>query len=67
MRRRRSVVERTGKVPLAEPFKEALNDSPPIIVERIAKEIDEIVGVVRFPDRQNTSAGERDVKRHRVI
>jgi type I restriction enzyme R subunit len=32
------------------------------MVERIVADIDEIVRVVRFPDWQHTSAGEREVK-----
>jgi type I restriction enzyme R subunit len=33
------------------------------MVERVVNDIDEIVRVVRFPGWQNTSAGEREVKK----
>ena len=55
--------EDQGKAALTELFEEVRNGSTPIIVERIVNEIDEIVRIVRFPDWQNTSAGERDVKK----
>ena len=56
-------LEDQGKAALTELFEEVRNGSTPIIVERIVNEIDEIVRIVRFPDWQNTSAGERDVKK----
>ena len=55
--------EERGKAALTELFEEVRNGETPIIVERIVNEIDEIVRIVRFPDWQNTSAGERDVKK----
>lgn len=48
---------------LTELFDEVKTDKTPIIVERIVKDIDEIVRVVRFPGWQDTSAGEREVKK----
>ena len=33
------------------------------MVERVVKDIDEIVRLVRFPGWQHTSAGEREVKK----
>lgn len=39
------------------------NDSTPVMVERIVGDIDEIVRLVRFPGWQQTSAGEREVKK----
>ncbi len=52
-----------AKAALTELFQEVKNPETPIIVERIVSEIDEIVRVVRFPDWQNTSAGEREVQK----
>lgn len=52
-----------GKSALTELFEEVRNDKTPIIVERIVNEIDEIVRVVRFDGWQNTSGGEREVKK----
>ena len=43
--------------------KKPKNDETPIIVERVVKDIDEIVRHVRFPGWQQTSAGEREVKK----
>lgn len=40
-------------------------DTPPIIVERIVMNIDDVVHVVRIDGRQGTSAGEREVKQAR--
>lgn len=39
------------------------NEDTPIIVERIVTKIDEIVRFVRFPGWQNTSAGEREIRK----
>ncbi len=36
----------------------------PVIMEREVNDIDEIVRIVRFPDWQQTIAGEREVKHH---
>ncbi len=48
---------------MTELFEEVKNENTPIIVERIVNEIDEIVRVVRFDGWQNTSGGEREVKK----
>ena len=55
--------EDRGKAALTELFEQVRNDQTPIIVERIVAKIDEIVRLVRFPGWQNTSAGEREVKK----
>jgi len=47
---------------LTELFYEARNDKTPIIVERAANGLDEIVRYVRFDGWQNTHAAEREVK-----
>lgn len=39
------------------------NEKTPIIVKRIVNEIDEIVCIIRFDGWQNTSGGEREVKK----
>jgi type I restriction enzyme R subunit len=52
-----------GKAALTDLFMEARNDQTPKMIERIVNDIDEIVRLVRFPDWQQTSAGEREVKR----
>ena len=51
-----------AKTALTELFSEVKNDRTPVMVERIVTDIDGIVRVVRFPDWQQTSAGEREVK-----
>ena len=48
---------------LTELFLELKTDTTPAIVERIVNDIDEIVRVVRFDGWQNSSVGEREVKR----
>jgi len=48
---------------LTELFQSVKNSDTPVIVERVVSEIDEIVKQVRFPDWQQTEAGEREVKR----
>lgn len=52
-----------GKAALTELFAESRNENTPIIVERIVNDIDEIVRLVRFPDWQYTTAGERLVRK----
>ena len=54
--------ENLGKAALTELFEEVRNGDTPIVVERIVNDIDEIVREVRFPDWQNTNAGERAVR-----
>ena len=55
--------EDRGKAALTELFQEVKNDSTPVVVARIVNDIDEIVRLVRFPGWQQTSAGEREVKK----
>ena len=52
-----------GKAALTELFQEVKTESTPLIVERVVNDIDEIVRLVRFPGWQQTSAGEREVRR----
>ena len=52
-----------GKAALTELFQEVKTESTPLIVERVVSDIDEIVRLVRFPGWQQTSAGEREVRR----
>jgi type I restriction enzyme R subunit len=54
--------EDRGKAALTELLAEAKNEDTPIIVEKVVKDIDEIVRLVRFPGWQTTSAGEREVR-----
>jgi type I restriction enzyme R subunit len=54
--------EEQGKAALTQLFEEVKNPQTPIIVERVVKDIDEIVRLVRFAGWQNTYAGEREVK-----
>ena len=55
--------EDRGKAALTELFEEVRNADTPIIVERIVADIDDIVRIVRFPGWQNTTAGEREVRK----
>ena len=55
--------EDRGKAALTELFQEVRGGETPVVVERVVGDIDEIVRVVRFPGWQQTSAGEREVKR----
>jgi len=55
--------EDRGKAALTELFQQVRTEKTPVIVERIVADIDEIVRVVRFPGWQQTSAGEREVRR----
>ena len=57
------VEEDQGKAALTELFQEVKNETTPVMVERIVGDIDEIVRVVRFPDWQQTNAGEREVQK----
>lgn len=52
-----------ARAALTELFEEVKNEKTPIIVERIVNEIDEIVRVVRFDGWQDTSGGQREVKK----
>jgi len=48
---------------LTELFQSVKSSDTPVIVERVVSDIDEIVKQVRFPDWQQTEAGEREVKK----
>lgn len=52
-----------GKAALTELFEGVKNKNTPVIVERIVKDIDDIVKIVRFDGWQNTSAGKQEVKK----
>lgn len=52
-----------GKAALTELFNNAKNQNTPIIVERVVKDIDDIVKIVRFDGWQETTAGVREVKK----
>jgi type I restriction enzyme R subunit len=52
-----------GKAALTELFQTVRTASTPVVVERIVTDIDEIVRLVRFPNWQQTAAGEREVKK----
>ena len=51
-----------GKAALTELFEEVRTETTPIIAERVVKDIDDIVRLVRFDGWQQTNAGEREVK-----
>jgi type I restriction enzyme R subunit len=55
--------EDRGKAALTALFLEVRTDATPKTIERIVNDIDEIVRLVRFPGWQNTTAGEREVRR----
>jgi type I restriction enzyme R subunit len=57
------VEEKNAKAALTELFLELKTETTPAIVERIVNDIDEIVRVVRFDGWQNSTVGEREVKR----
>ncbi len=52
-----------AKAALTELFTEARNGETPVVVDRIVKDVDEIVRIVRFPGWQDTKAGEREVRK----
>lgn len=52
-----------GKAALTELFNGVRTANTPVIVERIVKDIDDIVRIVRFDGWQDTTAGRRTVKR----
>ena len=52
-----------GKAALTELFNGVRCNNTPVIVERIVKDIDDIVRIVRFDGWQTTVAGKREVKR----
>lgn len=58
-----SVQEQSPEAALTELFTELKTDETPAVVERIVKDIDAIVRIVRFPGWQTTVAGEREVQK----
>ena len=52
-----------GRAALTELFNSIKSSSTPIIVERIVKDIDDIVKIVRFDGWQDTTAGKQEVKK----
>jgi len=52
-----------GIAALTDLFNSIKNKATPIIVERIVKDIDDIVKIVRFDGWQNTTAGRQEVKK----
>ena len=52
-----------GKAALTELFNGVRNEKTPIIVERIVNDIDSIVKIVRFDGWQNTTEGQKEVKK----
>lgn len=52
-----------GIAALTELFNSVKNKATPIIVERIVKDIDDIVKIVRFDGWQTTTAGKQEVKK----
>jgi len=55
--------EKTPKAALTDLFLEIKNDQTPAVVERIVTDIDAIVKIVRFPNWQNSNAGQREVQK----
>ena len=56
--------EDEGQSKLTQLFSDVRTGSTPVIVERIVKDIDEIVKLVRFPGWQNTPTGRNEVSRN---
>jgi len=54
---------KNAKTALTELFLEMKTDKTPAIVERIVNDIDEIVRIVRFDGWQNSTTGEKEIKR----
>ena len=54
---------KSAKTALSELFLELKTDTTPAIVERIVNDIDEIVRIVRFDGWQNSTTGEKEIKR----
>ena len=55
--------QKSAKAALTELFLEMKSDKTPAIVERIVNDIDEIVRIVRFDGWQNSTTGEKEIKR----
>jgi type I restriction enzyme, R subunit len=56
-------VRKTAKAALTELFLEVKTVTTPVIVERIVNDIDEIVRIKRFEGWQNSTVGEREVRK----
>jgi type I restriction enzyme R subunit len=54
---------KTAKAALTDLFLEMKTDKTPAIVERIVNDIDEIVRIVRFDGWQDSSVGEKEIRR----
>jgi type I restriction enzyme R subunit len=57
------IISKSPQAALTELFTELKTDETPAVVERIVKDIDDIVRLVRFPGWQTTAAGEREVQK----
>lgn len=57
------IVSKSPQAALTELFTELKTDETPAVVERIVKDIDDIVRLVRFPGWQTTAAGEREIQK----
>lgn len=55
--------EKTPQAALTELFVELKSEQTPAVVERIVNDIDAIVKIVRFPNWQNSNAGQREVQK----
>ncbi|HBO84977.1 MAG: DEAD/DEAH box helicase [Deltaproteobacteria bacterium GWC2_42_11] len=55
--------QKNAKAALTELFLEMKTDKTPAIVERIVTDIDEIVRIVRFDGWQDSTTGEKEIKR----
>lgn len=59
----RELKEKTPQAALTELFIELKSNQTPAVVERIVNDIDGIVKIVRFPNWQNSNAGQREVQK----
>ncbi len=59
----KEIKEKTPQAALTELFFELKSDQTPAVVERIVNDIDSIVKIVRFPNWQNSNAGQREVQK----
>lgn len=57
------IISKSPRAALTELFTELKTDETPAVVERIVKDIDDIVRLVRFPGWQTTAAGEREIQK----
>lgn len=55
--------QKNARAALTELFQELKTETTPIIVERIVNDIDEIVRIVRFDGWQNSTTGEKEVRK----